>query len=43
MAKYAEVIEDCTFLSLSGTLSWNNFNGKRTPQIEFIGVEKKSA
>ena len=43
MAKHAEEIDDSTELSLYGTLSWNNFNGKRSPQIEFIGIEKQTA
>ena len=43
MAKHSEEIDDGTELSLYGTLSWNNFNGKRSPQIEFIGIEKQTA
>ena len=43
MAKQVEEIVDDSVLSLYGTLSWNNFNGKRSPQIEFIGFEKQTA
>ncbi len=43
MAKYSEEIDESTEVSLYGTLFWNNFNGKRSPQIEFIGVEKQTA
>ena len=28
-------------MTLYGTLSWNYFNGKKEPQIEFVGIENE--
>ena len=41
MASVIKEIDDSLPMTLYGTLSWNYFNGKKEPQIEFIGIENE--
>ena len=41
MSSMVKEINESIPMTLYGTLSWNYFNGKKEPQIEFVGIENE--
>ena len=41
MSSMVSEINESLPMTLYGTLSWNYFNGRKEPQIEFVGIENE--